>query len=217
MLACFDSAENAAATCEWLDKTFNGDFLPLSDDGSRSFFDDIGRRTGGRVFHHLGGIARGQEPKGDDGFQLRLPIHWGDLDFAHIPVGLLSQVYERLSWKWEPKNSGSTSVHYTPRNIAATLVDEAFDNLRNAHQARELDPASGASIFLVLAFRRLYRERWKKTPHTRPNAAAIREILEPQLAGFDISDSALKLSALSLYLTAIESSLVPPTASAGTT
>jgi len=203
LVECFDNAENAAATCQWLDRTFNGDFLPLTDDGSRAFFDDLGQRIGGRVFHHLGGIARGQEPAGDDGFQLRLPIHWGDLDFAHIPVGLLSQVYERLSWKWEPEDSRKSSVHYTPRNIAATLVDEAFDNLPNANKARVLDPACGASVFLVLAFRRLYRERWKSSGK-RPDTAAIREILEQQLAGFDISESALKLSALSLYLTAIE-------------
>ncbi len=209
LVECFDNAENAAATCQWLDRTFNGDFLPLTDDGSRAFFEDRGQRTGGRIFHHLGGIARGQEPAGDDGFQLRLPIHWGDLKFEHIPVGLLSQIYERLSWKWEPEDSRKSSVHYTPRNIAATLVDEAFDNLPNAHKARVLDPACGASVFLVLAFRRLYRERWKEqlkqNPGApRPDTAAIREILEQQLAGFDISESALKLSALSLYLTAIE-------------
>ncbi len=203
LLECFDNADNSAATCQWLDKTFNGDFLPLTDDGSRTFFDDLGQRIGGRIFHHLGGIARGQEPVGDDGFQLRLPIHWGDLEFDHIPVGLLSQVYERLSWKWEPEDSRKSSVHYTPRNIAATLVNEAFDNLPNAHQARVLDPACGASVFLVLAFRRLYRERWKASGK-RPDTEAIRDILEQQIAGFDISESALKLSALSLYLTAIE-------------
>ncbi len=209
LIECFDNAENAAATCLWLDRTFNGDFLPLTDGGSRAFFKDLGRRTDGRIFHHLGGIARGQEPVGDDGFQLRLPIHWGDLMFEHIPVGLLSQVYEQLSWKWEPEDSRKSSVHYTPRNIAATLVDEAFDNLPDAYKARVLDPACGASVFLVLAFRRLYRERWKealkKNPNApRPNTAAIREILEQQLTGFDISEEALKLSALSLYLTAIE-------------
>jgi hypothetical protein len=203
LIECFDNAENAAATCHWLDKTFNGDFLPLTDDGSRVFFDDLGRRIGGRIFHHLGGIARGQEPVGDDGFQLNLPIHWGDLEFDHIPVGLLSQVYERLSWKWEPEDSRKSSVHYTPRNIAATLVDEAFDNLPNAHRARVLDPACGASVFLVFAFRRLYRERWRAFGK-RPDTVAIREILEEQLAGFDINESALKLGALSLYLTAIE-------------
>jgi len=209
LIECFDNAANATATCLWLDKTFNGDFLPLTDGGNRAFFDDLGRRTGGHIFHHLGGIARGQEPVGDDGFQLRLPIHWGDLMFEHIPVGLLSQVYEQLSWKWEPEDSRKSSIHYTPRNIAATLVDEAFDNLPSAHKARVLDPACGASVFLVLAFRRLYRELWQerlrqnpKAP--RPNTAAIREILEQQLTGFDISEDALKLSALSLYLTAIE-------------
>ena len=206
---CFDNAANAAATCQWLDRTFNGDFLPLTDEGSRAFFEERGRRTGDRIFFHLGGIVRGQEPAGDDGFQLRLPIHWGDLMFEHIPVGLLSQVYEQLSWKWEPEDSRQSSVHYTPRNIAATLVDEAFDNLPDAHEARVLDPACGASVFLVLAFRRLYRERWKeavkKNPNApRPNTAAIRQILEQQLTGFDISEDALKLSALSLYLTAIE-------------
>lgn len=58
-------------------------------------------------------------------------------------------------------------------------------------------------MFLVLAFRRLYRERWERTG-VRPDTKAIRKILEERLVGFDISDYALRLSALSLYLTAIE-------------
>jgi hypothetical protein len=58
-------------------------------------------------------------------------------------------------------------------------------------------------VFLVLAFRRIYRERWK-ADGKRPDTSVIREILEDQLTGFDISTAALKLAALSLYLTAIE-------------
>jgi hypothetical protein len=153
-------------------------------------------------------ILKGEEATGGDDYQGRLSFDkpkfdWGHLDFAHIPVGLLSQVYEKLSWKWNRERSQNTSVHYTPRNIAATLVGEAFDNLKGAHAAKVLDPACGASVFLVLAFRRLYRELWKHTKE-RPGTDAIRSILENQLVGFDICDSALKLSALSLYLTAIE-------------
>lgn len=200
---CFVSAKNAAATSAWLDRTFNGDLLPLSDGGSAAYFEEIGRRTGGKVFFHLNAIIRGEEPSGDSGYQIALPFHWGAYDFAHIPVGLLSQVYECFAWKWEHQNSKETSVHYTPRNIAAALVDEAFEGLPKAHEAHVLDPACGAGVFLVLAFRRLYRERWEATGN-RPDTKAIREILENQLVGFDISDSALKLSALSLYLTAIE-------------
>ncbi|MFZ4702767.1 MAG: HsdM family class I SAM-dependent methyltransferase, partial [Candidatus Methylumidiphilus sp.] len=119
------------------------------------------------------------------------------------PVGLLSQVYEAFCWESEPDDSKSTSVHYTPRNIAAVLIDEAFDGIADAHECRVLDPACGAAVFLVLAFRRLYREHWQSTG-IRPDTQAIRAILENQLVGFDISDSALRLAALSLYLTAIE-------------
>ncbi len=200
---CFINAENAASTSAWLDKTFNGDLLSLTDDSSR-YFEEIGRRTGGRVFFHLSAIIRGEEPFGDENYQIPLGIpNFGRFDFAHIPVGLLSQVYERFAWKWEHQTAKETSVHYTPRNIAATLVDEAFAKLPKAHEARVLDPACGASVFLVLAFRRLYQERWKATG-LRPDTEVIREILDGQLAGFDISDSAIKLAALSLYLTAIE-------------
>jgi hypothetical protein len=204
----FANAQNSAHTSAWLDKTFNGDLLPLTEGGSSSYFEGIGQRTGGRVFTHLSAILKGEEPSGDSGWQIPLPFgseerNWGTYDFAHVPVGLLSQVYERFAWKWEHQTAKETSVHYTPRNIAATLVDEAFAGLPKAHAARVLDPACGASVFLVLAFRRLYQERWKET-NQRPDTNAIREILNKQLTGFDISDSAIKLAALSLYLTAIE-------------
>ncbi|MCX6000345.1 MAG: N-6 DNA methylase [Chloroflexi bacterium] len=200
LLACFDNAENAHATSQWLDQTFNGDFLPLEDGGNRAFFDSMEKRSNS-VFAHLRAIVRGLAPVGPGDYQTRLKLKWCDFDFAHVPVGLLSQVYEAFCWKWEHDNAKETSVYYTPRRIAAMLVDEAFDGLPKAHEARVLDPACGAGLFLTLAFRRLYRERWKTK---RPGTKAIREILEKQLIGFDISDSALKLTALSLYLTAIE-------------
>lgn len=202
LLSCFDTAASAFASCQWLDRTFNGDFLPLTDNDNLQFFDDIALKTNGQVFNHLGAIVRGEKPVGLDQYQLR--FDWGDFDFAHIPVGLLSQVYEAFCWKWEHLTAKKTSVYYTPRNIAATLVEEAFDNVANAEDCKVLDPACGAGVFLVLAFRRLYRERWNKTGQ-RPDTKAIRDILEGgQIIGFDISDAALKLAALSLYLTAIE-------------
>lgn len=199
--ACFDDWQKTYATCQWLDKTFNGEFLPLSRRGSRAFFEDIDSKAR-TVFKHLSAIVRGLEPVGSEDYQRKLKLKWSDFDFAHIPVGLLSQVYERFCWKWD-KTAGETSVHYTPRNIAATLVDEAFERLPAAHKARVLDPACGAGVFLVLALRRLYRERWE-ADKKRPNTTVIRELLNRQITGFDISESALRLAALSLYLTAIE-------------
>jgi type I restriction-modification system DNA methylase subunit len=102
-------------------------------------------------------------------------------------------------------------VYYTPRTIVATLVGETFDSLPDSQQAKILDPACGAGVFLLFAFLRVYRERSKQTG-SRPKTEAIRSILEIQLTGFDISESGLKFAALSLYSTAIEldPSPVPP-------
>jgi methylase of polypeptide subunit release factors len=198
---CFANPTRAAQTCHWLDTTFNGDFLPLSETGSLAWFQRVVPPEG-EVLKGLRAVLRNEEPAGG-GYQKRLQMDWSMFDFAHVPVGLLSQVYEGFVWKWEPNEAGETSAHYTPRRIAEYLVDDAFDGMRKAGKARMLDPACGAGIFLVLAFRRLYRERWKATGQ-RPQRPVIRDILNKQLRGFDISESALRLAALSLYLTAIE-------------
>lgn len=195
---CFSNPENAASTSAWLDRTFNGDLLPLPSNGSKKYFCKIAEQTNSEVFHHLSAIICGAEPSGKN-YQLHL---WKELDFSHIPVGLLSQVYESFSSKWDPY-SRSTSIHYTPRSIAGYLVNEAFASIDHSAKATILDPAVGAGIFLVLAFRRLVAEKWK-ADGIRPDSIKIKEILYSQLSGFDINESALKLAALSLYLTAIE-------------
>ena len=152
-------------------------------------------------FFDLTAILRNDEPAGSS-YQQTFDLEWEDFDFAHVPVGLLSQVYEEFSWKWDP-HAKDTSVHYTPRRIANYVVEEAFAGLPKAESARVLDPACGAGVFLVLAFRKLYQARWKST-QVRPDTKEIRQILEKQITGFDVSESALRLAALSLYLTAIE-------------
>jgi hypothetical protein len=130
-------------------------------------------------------------------------LDWGDLNFTHIPVGVLSQVYESFSHRADRRTARDTSVHYTPRTIAGLMVDQSFAAVKDKAAAHVLDPACGAGIFLVLAFRRLVRERWQRDEE-RPKTAAIQEILYGQIRGFEVSESALRLAALALYITAIE-------------
>ncbi len=197
---CFRNVENSVETCRWLDETFNGDLLPLSG-GYTDVFSQANEQTGGRLFLDLRAILKGWEPAGMEAFQL--PIEWGDLDFAHIPIGVLSQVYENFSKIWDSQQREQTSAYYTPKNIARYLVDDAFEGITNKKNARILDPSCGAGIFLVLSFRKLVAARWEHDGK-RPDTKAIQSILYNQLCGFDVSESALRLAALSLYITAIE-------------
>jgi len=213
----FRCAESAALTSVWLDETFNGDFLTLVNEGIpvedhderlaayRAFYQEAHESTDGRIFLHLTAILEGWEVVGE---QLQGELDWGDLDFAHIPVGVLSQVYESFSHIDDPEKAQRESVHYTPRIIAELMVDQALSADPAAATARVLDPSCGAGIFLVLAFRRLYQERWRQDGK-RPDYRVIQRILYEQLHGFEISESALRLAALSLYITAIELNASP--------
>lgn len=197
---CFLDINNSVETCLWLDETFNGDLLPLSGDYA-TVFSQANEQTDGKLFLHLQAILEGWKRAGKEAFQL--PIDWIDLDFAHIPIGVLSQVYEKFSKIWDTQQAEQTSAYYTPKNIARYLVDDAFEGITNKKDARILDPSCGAGIFLVLAFRKLVAACWEHDGK-RPDTKKIQNILYNQLCGFDISESALRLTALSLYITAIE-------------
>ncbi len=199
---CFRNIIKSIATCRWLDETFNGDLLPFST-GYAEVFSHANKQTDGNLFLHLQAVMEGWKHVGDGAFQPQLPIDWADLNFAHIPIGVLSQVYEEFSRIWDSQQSEQISVYYTPKNIARYLVDDAFESLTNKKEARILDPSCGAGIFLVLAFRKLVAARWE-ADGKRPDTRTIQAILYKQLRGFDVSESALRLAALSLYITAIE-------------
>ena len=209
----FTDAARAAATSCWLDDTFNGDFLPLIDclDSAPSrtnrmeaytrFFYDADTATSGAIFRHLEAIMRGWKHIGGSSFQMT--IDWDDFDFAHIPIGVLSQIYETFSRRWDAVRAEEASVRYTPTNIARLAVEEALSGVEDGQNARVLDPACGAGVFLVLAFREIVRLHWRQSGK-RPEKKIIHDILYNQIWGFDISESALRLAALALYITAIE-------------
>lgn len=181
------------ATSEWLDGTFNGNLLPMSH--KSNFWRHV--RSPQAVCAELTKILLKTDATG----QLR--FEWASLDFGHIPVGLLSQVYEKWCHAFSRRKAILHSVWYTPRAIAEYLVDEVFFDLDNAHNARVLDPAVGAGVFLVAVYREIVAARWRHDG-VRPDRRVLREILYRQLAGFDVNEASLRLTALALYLTALE-------------
>jgi len=169
LVDCFRNVENSVETCRWLDETFNGDLLPFSSSYT-DVFRQADEQTGGKLFLHLLAILKGWKYAGIEAFQQQ--IDWGDLDFEHIPIGVLSQVYENFIKIWDPQQREQTSAYYTPKNIARYLVDDAFEGVTDKKNARILDPSCGAGIFLVLAFRKLVAARWEHDGK-RPDTKAI--------------------------------------------
>lgn len=193
--AMFDTPADAAKSSNWLDATFNGDFLPLSP----GLFTSISPTA----FRTLGNILR-RAPRGQ--LVLGWEERWENLDFAYIPVGVLSQAYEHYLRKHAPQRQRSEGGYYTPRIIADMIVRGAFHALRRegvSHSARVLDPAAGAGVFLIAALRELVAERWRHDGK-RPDTQTLRNILYTQVTGFDVNESALRFAALGLYLACIE-------------
>ncbi|OJH39475.1 hypothetical protein BON30_18435 [Cystobacter ferrugineus] len=112
-------------------------------------------------------------------------------------------MYEAYAHGEDTQRAKAESIFYTPRHIAEFLVDEALGAIGDVSIPRVLDPAAGAGVFLVAMFRALVAREWERTGR-KPSRKIVRRILNDQLTGFDINDSALRLAELALYLTAIE-------------
>ena len=194
--AClFDTCEAAKNTSDWLDVTFNGDLLPLST----GIFDILPDRA----YHVLGDVLR-RAP--DSQLFLGWEEKWDNLDFAHIPVGVLSQAYELYLRKHAPVKQRREGGYYTPMPIAALMARASFYALERqgvGKKARILDPAAGGGVFLLTAFRELIAAHWR-ADGKRPDTNILRSILYNQIVGFDTNEAALRFAALGLYLLSIE-------------
>jgi len=191
----FDDRNQAETASKWLDTTFNGDLLPLSP--------NIFKILPAIAYLVLGDVLR-RAPDGQ--LFLGWEERWNSLDFAHIPVGVLSQAYELYLRNHAPLRQRREGGYYTPRPIADLMVRASFRALQRHEMgstAKILDPAAGAGVFLLTAFRELVAERWR-ADNKRPVTKILRSILYGQLVGFDINEAALRFAALGLYLVSIE-------------
>ena len=197
---CMTKQQALVQTNQWLDDKFNGDLLkPCDEKQYENFFSSLVKKNG--CTRTLGGIMTLASRSGINTYQEQL--NWGHLEFEHVPIGLLSEAYENLIHEINKKGKRSTSVYYTPQSVVEYMVDDVFHQLPDASNAKVLDPACGAGIFLVCCFRKLVEANWDKTGK-RPETKEIRDILNNQLVGMDTNPHARSLATLSLYLTALD-------------
>lgn len=128
-------------------------------------------------------------------------------NFEFIPIETISAIYERFL-KASDKQNGA---FYTPRFLAEVVLDTALDGTHPLIGKRFFDPACGSGIFLVGLFNRI-AEEWKQANPTARNDRKSKELmrlLRESLFGVDISLTACRITAFSLYLAYLDQ-LSPP-------
>lgn len=121
-------------------------------------------------------------------------------DFSHIPVELLSGLYEMFL---SPKEQDKQGAFYTPRHLAALAVDQAFEHSPNPLEETIFDGACGSGILLTTAYRRLIAlaEQQSGQPLTFSERC---KLLERTIFGGDMNPMACRVTAFSLYLSIFE-------------
>lgn len=120
-------------------------------------------------------------------------------DFRHIPVELLSSLYETFLADRQKKDG----AYYTPRHLANLVVDEAFRDIDNPDEEIVWDGACGSGILLTTAFRRMLGV----AEHRAGRQLSLAErstLLQSHIYGGDINAAACKIAAFSLYLCLLE-------------
>ena len=123
-------------------------------------------------------------------------------DFGIIPIETVSAIYETFLEIEDAKSKRAVGAYYTPRFLAEILIDTALAGWSTVLDKRFLDPACGSGIFLVGLFNRMAMEWRRRNPKAdeHQRAEALIGILRNNLYGVDISETACRIAAFSLYL-----------------
>jgi type I restriction-modification system DNA methylase subunit len=118
--------------------------------------------------------------------------------FDIIPIELISSIYEEF-YLTTNADSGNHGTHYTPSSLVRFVLSQVLTSECLERNPRILDPCCGSGIFLVEAFRRIVRYRFY-TQEEMPSAKELKQIIKTQIAGIEINEEAIRVTAFSLYL-----------------
>ena len=129
-------------------------------------------------------------------------VFWRLYSFSHLPVEILSSVYEELL-------TDSKDIVYTPEMIVGTLVDECMPLKSPKQDFKLIDVSCGSGIFLVKTYKRIVQwwryEQWQQTGELKkPPLSVLKDLLLKSIYGIDIQQDAIRLSIFSLALAILD-------------
>ena len=200
---CFDfcGVIRAGKLLELLDQLagdFNGKIFEWNPDDEKEARQLIVRSEVKQLANYLDGNSK------DNHF-----VIWRLYSFSHLPVELISSVYEELL-------TNSKDIVYTPEMVVSTLVDECMPLKSPKENFKLIDVSCGSGIFIVKAYKRIIQwwryTRWLETGELeKPSLETLKQLLLNSIYGIDIQEDAIRLSVFSLALALLdEVDLKPP-------
>lgn len=176
--------------CTILDDRFNGNIFPLDFDSDDAPKDEH--------VEYVASIFKGDELLPGGGRQISLDsLDFQVYDFAYIPIGLLSSIYEQFLHS-EGKGE-RVGAYYTPEYLADYLVSEMSSVMPLREGMKVLDPACGSGIFLVLIYGRLIEMRLAQSESSTLPLPELLELLK-YIYGIEREADACYVTEFSLIL-----------------
>lgn len=177
--------ESFQALVAGVDRWLNGSIFPVPKDAVV---------TDAQV-QLVAGVLRGDKVDG------QLHLDFRAYAFSHIPVALLSSIYEQFVD--DEGRSEDQGAYYTPLPLVQFVLAElhALRPLRPG--MRVLDPACGSGAFLVATYQLLV-ELHRHERGREPSAVELRELLTTSIFGVDQDAGACRVTELSLALALLD-------------
>lgn len=118
---------------------------------------------------------------------------WQQYSFRHLPVEVLSHLYQRFAQK------GHGAI-FTPPFVASLLLDYALPYHSMSGREKILDPTCGSGVFLVGAFKRLVHYWRSRNSWRQPSVGTLKDMLSKQIHGVELQGMALDLAGFNLAL-----------------
>jgi hypothetical protein len=170
-----------------LGSDFNGDFLSSKDGGAPRW-----SSLPPRSFHSIHNFLEAVD------FDTSQGSFWR-YDFSHIPVELISGIYETLL----KDRQGTLGAYNTPRHLANLVTQQAFESFKVPSECTIYDGACGSGILLTTAFRKMLRDA-EATHGKRLRFSERVALMKRTLFGSDIDETACWITAFSLYLSLLD-------------
>ncbi len=172
----------------YLNAKFNGDVFTINETGS-----NVSQQ-------HLNLLQK--MLKGDVYLEQQQMALWPLYSFDVIPIELISNIYQRfVRYEENEDKLKKKGTHYTPYHLVTFLMDQILPWEGKNTNLKVLDPSCGSGVFLVESYRRLISRWMQANPDKSPSISDLKRILKENIFGVDVNSNAIRIAALSLYLT----------------